>query len=265
MMNSEPPIAGRFRQPNPACIPLLDEADIAAVYDTARVGGDYFDFFGSNDSLVFVLMDVAGQREEALDIATTVQDVLRGQLQELFDSEDLNHADGLIKLAIAINTSVLEAARGVRCCPAFLGRYNLTLGTLAYINAGHVPALVRDHESVTELQANGLPFGLFSHVLWEPHFFALELGATLLLASKGLIEAKVRRQELGIDGIKKYLADSPLESARELCQGLIERTKAPAWRPRRIKLFGNANNGNDRTAVALVRLAAQRSSAAHAG
>jgi len=73
----------KSRQPKTAQFPELRSGEIAALYRAARVGGDYFDFVPSGDKLIFILMDVAGQREHALHVATAVQEVLHKRAPEL--------------------------------------------------------------------------------------------------------------------------------------------------------------------------------------
>ncbi len=103
--------------------------------------------------LVFALLDVAGKREKVLDIAAAVQDRMRSRAAELLGDGLMNQAEALPTLAIELNRVIMQSAGGVRCAPAFLGCYDGELGTLAYINAGHTPALLKDDDGVTQLQA----------------------------------------------------------------------------------------------------------------
>src|SRR5512146_392883 len=195
MFNHHEPVPpGGLRRPAPACIPRLEDADLCALYVGARVGGDFFEFFDVNDSLIFLLLDIAGRREEALHIASAVQDFVRAAVPQAFASPTANPAEALQELAIAINSKVIEAAGGVRHCPGFLACYDPPFGTLTDVNAGHVPALVRDGGNVIGLPANGLPLGLFSHVTRDAQFQFVPPGGALLLVSRGVVEARQRRK-----------------------------------------------------------------------
>ncbi len=251
------PTSGQFRRPAPACIPRVEDAELCALYAGARVGGDFFEFFDINDSLIFVLLDVAGRREEALHIASAVQDFLRDAVPKEFASPTANPAEALVELAIAVNTTVLAAAGGVRHCPGFFGCYDPPFGTLTYVNAGHVPALMRAGNDITELPANGLPLGLFSHVTRDAQFCFVPPGGAFLLVSRGVVEARLRRREFGTEGLKTMLTAVPELSAQAICEQVLERTRAAA------KIWGiSGNQANDRTVVALVRRAAAASAAA---
>src|ERR1700739_1276472 len=74
-----------LRRPESTAIPELGNSSICALYCAARVGGDFYDFLVTDSRrLIFLLLDVAGKREEALDIAAAVQDRMRFLTEELF-------------------------------------------------------------------------------------------------------------------------------------------------------------------------------------
>src|SRR4051794_22067524 len=130
-----------LRKPAPTSIPKLDSLQVAMQYKGARMGGDFFDFVETEPSrLIFLMMDIAGERQEAMHIAAAVQDTFREAAPEMFSGTDINEAQAAAGLNIAINRSVLEAAEGVRCAPAFLASFDEGLGTLTYVNSGHTPA-----------------------------------------------------------------------------------------------------------------------------
>src|SRR5688572_6840945 len=149
-----------LRKPAPSNIPVLETGSLAALYHSARKGGDFFDFASIRARLIFFLIDIAGQRDEALHIAAAVQEVFRRESEQLFNRSPLNESDALSDLTISLNRALLAAAGGVRHAPALLGCYDEEVGTLAYINAGHTPALVKDKDGVNLLAASGLPLGL---------------------------------------------------------------------------------------------------------
>ena len=133
-----------LRKPAPTNMPSLEKANVAALYRAARFGGDFFDFKTVEKHLVFMMVDIAGRREEALDIAAAAQEVFHAESGKLFGDCCLNEAEALSALAIALNRQIMETAEGVRHSPAFVGCYDDGLGTLFYVNAGHTPAMLRD-------------------------------------------------------------------------------------------------------------------------
>lgn len=235
-----------LKRPLPIPAPKLDNSHVAALYREARKGGDFFDFVAlENSRLIFMLMDIAGERAEAMHIAAQVQEMFRERAHELFATSAHNEADGVASLLIELNRGVLQAAGGVRCTPAFIGSYGEATGVLFYINAGHTPALLRDHGGTTELEANALPMGLFSHATADAHMSVLSPGAVLFLASRGIVESRNGRKEFGLDRVRDVLAGNPdLGDAHRLCHLVLE-------------AVANHTNGtpgqNDLTTLAVVR------------
>jgi len=241
-----------LRRPQPTLVPQLGNSSISALYRAARVGGDFYDFLVTDSGrLVFLLLDVAGKREEALDIAAAVQDRMRPLAAELLRDHDVNEAVALPTLLIELNRVILKAAEGVRCAPAFLGCYVEEFGTLAYINAGHTPALLKDHEGVTQLEASGIPLGLFSHATQDARITAIQPGAALLLVSRGLVESKAGSKEYGIERLTECVCRISFQDAHDLCAQVLADVKTftdSAWRPKETE--------NDVTTLALVRAGA---------
>ena len=242
-----------LRRPQPTPVPELGNSSISALYRAARVGGDFYDFLVTESGrLVFLLLDVAGKREEALDIAAAVQEGMRPRAAELFGKRDVNEAEALPALLIDLNRLIIQAAGGVRCAPAFLGCYKEEFGTLAYINAGHTPALLKDGHGVTQLAANGFPLGLFSHATHDASFTAIQPGAALLLVSRGLVESKAGSKEYGIERLVECVSDLSFQDAHHLCSQVLSSVKTftdSSWRKK--------ETDNDVTTLALVRAAAQ--------
>src|SRR5215471_13271527 len=251
----QPTVQRSLRRPEAPQAPALQTVSIAALYRTARVGGDFFDFQAIHGRLVFFLLDIAGKREEALDIAAGLQRVFRTEGIKLFAGSPLNEADALSDLTIMVNRTILQLASGVRHAPAFFGCYEEDLGTLFYINAGHIPGLLKDREGITLLPANGLPLGLFSHSTHDAQMSVLEPSAALLVVSKGLVESKNGAKEFGLERLRKSLDTAHFENASELCTGILNTVQ---------EFTKNTSGQNDITALALMR-SAEASLAAASG
>ena len=235
-----------LRRPEAPHVPDLETASIAALYRTARVGGDFFDFQAIHGRLVFFLLDIAGKREEALDIAAGIQQVFRTEGIKLFAGSPLNEADALSDLTILFNRTILQLANGVRHAPAFLGCYEEDLGTLFYINAGHTPGLLRDREGITTLGACGLPLGLFSHATHDAQMSVLEPSAALLVVSRGLVESRHGHKEFGLERVRETLETMSFKSANELSSGILDAVQA---------FTRNTSGQNDITALSIMRSA----------
>jgi phosphoserine phosphatase RsbU/P len=240
-------------RPVPTSFPILSSAQIAVRYHGARIGGDFFDIECVGERMIFIVLDIAGKRDFAFHIAATVQTVFRQKAQELFQADHVNEADAMTHLVLAINRSIMEITGTAHMSTAFAGCYREELGTLCYINAGYTPALVRDSHGVIELSASGLPLGLFLHATQDALMTVLEPGAVLLLFSRGLMEARNRRAEFGIERVKKIFAGSNAVGAEGLCNEILDSVLA--------HMHGRPID-NDLSTLALMRVAA--SAQAHA-
>ncbi len=258
-------LARELRLPLRPGVSELRTMNVGALYRGARVGGDFYDFATAGSSrLLFVLLDIAGKRAEALDIAASVQKVFRGAA-DLFAVEQVNEPMALAQLLLEMNRTILSAAGGVRCAPAFLGCFNEAVGTLTYINAGHTPALLKDASEVAVLASNGLPLGLFSHAMHEVQVCGLPGAACLLLISRGLVEVKSGGEEFGLERVREVLAKANIGNPQEICAAVLESVRLFIENPPRHRFRPNRHHEvgeedalgvNDATAVALVRSAA---------
>jgi len=245
LFRNEKAVAVQVAQPVQAEVPQLQQAEIAAVYYGQRMGGDFYDFLRVSPSrVIFGLLDIAGRLDENRDIVTAAQQVFRNVASELLSGDDVNEANAMVELCLQLNRSIMNAAAGVRSCPAFAGCYNEALGTVCYFNAGHTPALLRDAESTEQLPATGLPLGLFSHATHDAPTVALEPGASLLVVSRGIVESKCKSEEFGMERVESALQRANFTSARELCISVLSNVQQFMCTP---------PTHNDVTALALVR------------
>ena len=230
--------------------PELRHAEIAAVYTGLRVAGDFYELLRVGPSrMLFVLLDIAGQRADTREILIAVQKTFRTLAPELLAGEDLNETTAMIELCHEMNLTILGG--GLRSCPAFMGCYNENLGTVCYANAGHTAGLLRDETGVTLLEATGLPLGLFSHTTQSAATCHLVPGAALLAVSRGIIEAEYveadgRAAEFGLDGVKQSFQDAAVLSAHDLCLTMLQAAR---------KFLPTTPTQNDLTTLALVRSA----------
>lgn len=250
-----------LRLPRPAVLPNRDDLSVSALYRGSRLGGDYFDFVPINGTrMLFLLSDVAGQRDEAMDVAAALQDILAERARALLEDEDANVSDAVTALALELNRTVIQAAGGVRPAPTFLGCLDEQFGLLHYINAGHTPALVRSSSETVQLDSTGLPFGLFSHATHDAAVSVVASGSSIVLVSKGVIEATSGKQEFGAQRVREILETRQFFSAQQLCHDILESAVKFSDQPSRfgpqfsIAGFRGNHDPNDMTIVCLMRV-----------
>jgi len=251
-----------LRIPRPSIIPDRADLSVSAVYQGSRIGGDYYDFLPLSDTrIVFLLSDVAGKRDEALNIAAAVQDAMHERAPELLSDPDANVSDGVTELVLDLNRTVIQAAGGVRPAPAFVGCLDEQFGLVHYVSAGHTPAFIKGKGEVTQLDPTGLPLGLFSHATHDAQVSVAQPGSAIVLVSKGLVEITWRRQEFGLDRVREALQEKEFSSAQDICHNLLERAVKHGEQPSSfgpqfsIAGFRSNQDPNDLTVVCLMRMA----------
>lgn len=247
LFQKQAPEKARPSDPLHSDVPALCGAEIAAIYHGYRVAGDFYEFLRvSRTRVLFGLFDIAGRREDTREFLVAAQQTYRTLGPKLFASHDVNEPVAMIRLSHELNRTILRTA-GVRSCPAFLGCYNEELGTVCYANSGHTPGLVRDANGIAQLDATGLPLGLFSHTTRSASTCALVPGAALLVVSRGIVEAGNEGTEFGLEGVAASLRAMPARGARELCLGILRDVQ---------RFIGDCIPQNDVTALALLRTSA---------
>jgi phosphoserine phosphatase RsbU/P len=234
-----------WKDPLQANIPQIRDGFMAAVYYGQRCSGDFYDFLRIGpERVLFGLFDVAGDLKRTRGIVVGIQERFRSLGASLLESSDTNESEALLDLWLELNRALMQTAAGVHPCPAFIACYNEELRTLCYVNSGHTPGLVRDADQVLELKATALPLGLFSHSVPDASMVVLQPGNTLLLVSKGIVEAKRRSEEYGMERTKEYLHKIAFETAHETCVGILADVQV---------FMGTAPTHDDVTALSVVR------------
>jgi serine phosphatase RsbU (regulator of sigma subunit) len=232
---SAPP-AIAARTPAPLIVPAMDSVRVDLQCHRAGNGGDYFDarVIGSAH-LVFLLMDVAGQRISALNLLAFVQDEFRSRAAELFSAVS-GRAEALSGLCLHLNRAILESAGRAHLTAAFLGVLDSESGMLSYINAGHVPGLLLAGDSAEFLESTGLPLGLFPHATHEACSRVIPRGGALLMASRGIVEARSQigewighRPEFGAAGLLRATMGRS-RVAHSLCRLVLDSATVHAGR-----------------------------------
>jgi serine phosphatase RsbU (regulator of sigma subunit) len=227
LFQSDAPESTAVAEPVPGEFPKVNGGEIAATTYGKRVAGDFYDCLRvSPERILFGLLDVAGRREDNQTILSATQKIFRTLGSELFSREDINEAEAVTTLCLRLNRGLMEAAGGIRSCPAFIACYHEKFGTLCYTNAGHTPGLLRDTTGVVELASTGLPLGLFSHATCDAPTVALEKGAALLLVSRGVVERTGKgedeeEKEFGLDRIKEQLRSETSPGAQALSSSIL--------------------------------------------
>ncbi len=126
------------------------------------VGGDFYDVLPLPDGRVVVTIgDVAGKGSPA----ALLMALLLAMFRTLVD-------EGLEAAALAerLNRQVCRHAPASRFITLFFAACDPATGRIVYVNAGHMPALLRRRDGTFEhLTGGGIALGMFEHSTYEAH------------------------------------------------------------------------------------------------
>ena len=163
--------------------------DLAAGYCSAReLGGDFYDFLPyGKGRLGVALGDVSGKGTAAALFGSLAIGIMREHVVE--------HPCPPAEMLQMLNGRLYGARLDARFVAMVFGVYDAGSRRLTLANAGGpYPLLVRQGE-VQEIQASGVPLGLFAEAEYEELSLELQPGDAVLFASDGILESENSRQE----------------------------------------------------------------------
>jgi serine phosphatase RsbU (regulator of sigma subunit) len=163
----------------PQTVPALSGYQVETYYKPFKeVGGDYFDVIElSGGQTLLVLADVSGKGVPAALLAANIQALVRSIASREEDP---------LTFARQINNYLSRYAPAGRFATALFLVLERESGELTFVNAGHNAAIVSGPESITLLEATGMPLGLFSEARYETGSAIVHCGNSLLLFTDGL-------------------------------------------------------------------------------
>ena len=191
----------------PRITPYLRTLDYSGKCVQARtVGGDYYDFLQMGCGRVgLVLADVAGKGIAAALLMASLQGSLHNRAEA--------GASDLPDILAAVNHHLYEHTEASGYATVFFGCYDDDARRLAYVNCGHIPALLlRECGEVERLEATATVLGLFGK--WDCSVCEIQMqaGDMLSIFTDGVTEATAANgDEFGESGLL-----SVLQRAREL-------------------------------------------------
>jgi phosphoserine phosphatase RsbU/P len=170
------------------------------------VGGDFYDILPLPDGrLIVAVGDVAGKGSPAALLMALLLAILRTLVDE-----------GLEPAALVerLNVQVARHAPPSRFITLFFGVYDPATGRLEYVNAGHLPPLIRrtDPGPFERLDSTGVALGMFEGSRYGSAQARLGPGDLLVLYSDGITEAEAPdgRPFEGAE-FERLLADLPAD------------------------------------------------------
>jgi serine phosphatase RsbU (regulator of sigma subunit) len=207
------------------------------------VGGDYYDFLPMpGNRLGIALGDVSGKGMYAGLLAAALQ----ARLQAIVAHGPQSPGEVVAELH-RLTTGTIE---GNRFATLFFAVFDPDASALAYVNAGHPPAVVfAASGDVRLLEATAPAVGLFSPTSFPEAVVPMSPGDLFATFSDGLTEAESREGEaLGVDGVIRVLREHSALTSRAIVDATLRDVR---------RFTGDAAPSDDRTLV-VARVEGQR-------
>jgi PAS domain S-box-containing protein len=195
----------------PDVVPEIEGWTVATLYRAARavaeveVGGDFYDFYRSDDDWIVLVGDVTGKGVEAATLTSLVRH--GGRFLSRYERSPSRILAGL--------NEALREQPGLWLCTALCARLHRSEAVIA--SAGHPPALVvRDDGRVREIGAVGPILGGWTGQDSVDRAVPIGADETLFLYTDGVIDTQGEHERFGTDRLKRVLRDAAGRPPEEL-------------------------------------------------
>ena len=133
----------------------LDNYPVSGVNISAReVSGDFFSFYPHNESVYFIIADVAGKGIHAGMVMAKASTLFEVMARDQVDPDEM---------MFHMNNDLFKTKTGGMFVTSILGDYNIITKEIRWVNGGHQPALIRDNNGNYEkFESNSPPLGVIS-------------------------------------------------------------------------------------------------------
>jgi sigma-B regulation protein RsbU (phosphoserine phosphatase) len=223
----------------PKELPRTHRCEVYGLNTSSKlVGGDYFDYFESEqDTIRCILADACGHGMAA---ALTMSN-FRGLLQ----SEILRHRD-IPELFERLNSMLHFDDELIQYLTGVFFSLEEQSGRLEYVNAGHYEPIVFGSDGqIRTLPGGGPPLGMFKSSKYPVGQVYLHSGDLVALFTDGLVDIQSPdEQYFGVEGIVSNLLESRNGTLEEAAGQLLGRARA----------FSGSNDFEDDVTVFLLRV-----------
>ena len=179
----------------------LENYPVQGINIPAReVSGDFFGFHPHNESVYFIIADVAGKGIHAGMVMAKASTLFKVLAQDRVDPEEM---------MLHMNNDLFNTKTGGMFVTSILGVYDLITEEVSWANGGHLPALIRDQTGkFEEYESKAPPLGVIlqkNKSIYMTNKKKLN-GKRFYVFTDGLSESlDENNKELGIAGAKRII------------------------------------------------------------
>ncbi|MDC3175429.1 SpoIIE family protein phosphatase [Candidatus Pelagibacter sp.] len=193
----------------------LENYPVHGINIAAReVSGDFFSFYPHNESVYFIIADVAGKGIHAGMVMAKASTLFEIMSRDKVDPDEM---------MFHMNNDLFLTKTGGMFVTCILGEYNIVTDEIRWVNGGHQPAVIRDEKgNYQKFESKSPPMGVISQKnksVYSINKIKLN-GHRFYAFTDGLSESETEQgEEIGIQGsidiieknfnldVKKQLSD----------------------------------------------------------
>ena len=168
-----------------------------------EVSGDFFSFYPHNNSIYFIIADVAGKGIHAGMVMAKASTLFEVLSQSKVDPDEM---------VFHMNNDLNNTKTGGMFVTSIIGEYNLISDEIKWVNAGHQPALIRNNNGkYNKIESSAPPLGVIKQK--DKSFYKINKiklnGSRFYAFTDGLSESiNNEGKEIGIDGSIKIIENN---------------------------------------------------------
>ena len=131
----------------------LDNYPVSGINISAReVSGDFFSFYPHNETVYFIIADVAGKGIHAGMVMAKASTLFEIMARDQVDPDEM---------MLHMNNDLFATKTGGMFVTSILGDYNIITNEIRWVNGGHQPAIIRDNNgNYQKYESNSPPLGV---------------------------------------------------------------------------------------------------------
>ena len=216
----------------------LSNFPVSGINIPAReVSGDFFSFYPHNESIYFIIADVAGKGIHAGMVMAKASTLFEIMSKDKVDPDEM---------MFHMNNDLYQTKTAGMFVTCILGEYDLVSEEIRWVNAGHQPALIRTQDGkYSEYISSSTPLGVIKHK--DKSVYKLEKSklssSRFYVFTDGLSESLDKNgDEIGVEGSIKIIENNFNTDLKKQLKDVTSEV---------VKVAGDKNLSDDLTLVGL--------------
>ena len=216
----------------------LSNFPVSGINIPAReVSGDFYSFYPHNESIYFIIADVAGKGIHAGMVMAKASTLFEIMSKDKVDPDEM---------MFHMNNDLYQTKTAGMFVTCILGEYDLVSEEIRWVNAGHQPALIRTQDGkYSEYTSSSTPLGVIKHK--DKSVYKLERtklsSSRFYIFTDGLSESLDKNgDEIGVEGSIKIIENNFNNDLKKQLKDVTSEV---------IKVAGEKNLSDDLTLVGL--------------